>query len=264
MRKNLADSIVAVLVVGALLTLSSTPAAAQVEPEGGGQAIAALAHLQSNSSGPAPRTADGKPDLSGIWSPDRNFTIDISNGLKPGEELPLQPWALKLTKERMSKDDPDANCLPTGIPRMAPYPWKIVQTPTLIVFLFEGNMHSYRQIFLDGRGHPKDIDPTWFGDSTAKWEGDTLVVDTVGFNDKFWFDDAAHPHTEKLHVTERYRRPDFGHLDFEVTIDDPGAYTRPFTLFGHSPLLVNTEIMEYVCNENNQDVSHIVGKDSRK
>ncbi len=125
-------------------------------------------------------------------------------------------------------------------------------------------MHSYRQIFMDGRGHPKDMDPTWFGDSTGKWEGDTLVIDTVGFNDKFWFDDAAHPHTEKLRVTERYRRTDFGHLDFEVIIDDPGAYTRPFTLYGHSPLLVNTEIMEYICNENNQDPSHIVGKDLRK
>ena len=118
---------------------------------------------------------------------------------------------------------------------------------------------------MDGRGHPKDMDPTWFGDSIGKWDGDTLVVDTVGFNDKFWFDDAAHPHTEQLHVTERYRRTDFAHLDFEITIDDPGAYTRPFTLYGHSPLLVNTEIMEYICSENNvRDLPHIVGKDSRK
>jgi hypothetical protein len=104
------------------------------------------------------------------------------------------------------------------------------------------------------------MDPTWYGDSTGKWEGNTLVVDTVGFNDKFWFDGAGHPHTEKLHVIERYRRPDSGHLEFEVTIDDPGAYTKPFTLIGHSPMMVNTEIMEYFCNENNQDVSHIIGK----
>jgi hypothetical protein len=165
----------------------------------------------------------------------------------------------------MSKDDPDANCLPSGIPRMTPYPWKIVQTPSLILFLYEGNMHSYRQIFMDGRGHPKDMDPTWFGDSIGKWDGDALVVDTVGFNDKAWFDDAAHPHTDKLHVTERYRRVDFGHMDFDVTIDDPGAYTRPFTLYGHSHLLEQTEIMEYVCAENHQqDLVHIVGKDSRK
>ncbi len=246
------------------VVLFCVPAAGQVDPEGGGQAFASLNHLRSNSTAPTPRTANGKPDLSGIWGPDRGFTIDISNALKPGDELPLQPWALQVTKERMSKDDPDANCLPTGVPRMSPYPWKIVQTPGLIVFLYEGNMHSYRQIFLDGRDHPKDPDPTWFGDSIGKWDGDTLVVDTIGFNDKFWFDDAAHPHTEKLHVTERYRRTDFGHLDFEVTIDDPGAYTRPFTLYGHAPLLVNTELMEYVCNENNQDPSHIVGKDLRR
>ena len=164
----------------------------------------------------------------------------------------------------MSKDDPEANCLPTGVPRLAPYPWKIVQTPTLVVFLFEGNIHSYRQIFLDGRAHPKDPDPTWYGDSIGHWEGDTLVVDSVGFNDKFWFDFAAHPHTDKLHITERYRRPDLGHLESEVTIDDPGAYTKPFTLHGQFPLQTDTEIMEYVCNENNQDVTHIVGKDNRK
>jgi len=214
--------------------------------------------------GAAPRTRDGKPDLSGIWNPDRTFIYDISSALKPGEALPLQPWAADLTKKRMSKDDPEANCLPTGVPRMAPYPWKIVQTPTLIVFLFEGNIHSYRQIFLDGRSHPQDPDPTWYGDSIGHWEGDTLVVDTIGFNDKFWFDFAAHPHTEKLHITERYRRPDMGHLESEVTVDDPGAYTKPFTMYGHFPLQTNTEIMEYVCNENNQDVPHIVGKDTRK
>ncbi len=240
-------------------------AMAQVQPEGGGQAISSLKGFQSKSNAPTPRTADGKADLSGLWSPDGHFTIDIAGALKPGEELPLQPWAAKVTKERLSREDPNVLCLPMGVPRMSPYPWKIVQTPTLIVFLYEGNTHSYRQIFMDGRGHPKDLDPTWFGDSIGKWDGDTLVVDTVGFNDKFWFDDAAHPHTEQMHVTERYRRTDFAHLDFEITIDDPGAYTRPFTLYGHSPLLVNTEIMEYVCNENNvRDLPHIVGKDSRK
>jgi hypothetical protein len=117
---------------------------------------------------------------------------------------------------------------------------------------------------MDGRGHPADLDPTWYGHSIAKWDGDTLVVDTIGFNDKFWFDFAGHPHTEKLHTTERYRRPDYSHLDFEVVIDDPGAYTRPFTMYGHSPLMENAEIMEYICNENNQDVNHILGKDTRK
>ena len=115
-------------------------------------------------------------------------------------------------------------------------------------------------VFMDGSTHPKDLDPSWFGDSRGKWAGDTLVVDTVGFNDKFWFDGIGHPHTEKLHVIERYRRTDGGNLNYEITIDDPGAYTRPFTLYGHSPLLQNTEIMEYFCIENNQDVAHILGK----
>ena len=263
MRKGLMRSTVA-----AVLLFSSTPAVGQepqgVNPAGGGVPMTSLEHLKAKSSGPAPRTADGKPDLSGLWGPDRNFIIDISAALKPGDKLPLQPWALKLTEERQSKPgakqaDPKANCLPDGVPREDPFPWRIIQTPRLIVFLFEGNVHSYRQIFMDG-GHPKDLDPLWYGDSRGRWEGDTLVVDTVGFNDRTWFDGVGHPHTEKLHVIERYRRPDSARLEFEVTIDDPGAYTRPFTLLGHSPLLVNTEIMEYFCAENGaQDVSHMVG-----
>jgi hypothetical protein len=218
----------------------------------------------SPANRPVPRSSDGKPDLNGLWGPDRNFIYDITSTLKKGEVLPLQPWAEKVTKQRMSNADPEANCLPAGVPRMAPYPWKIVQQPKLVVFLFEGNIHTYRQIFLDGRGHPDDPDPTWYGHSIGKWEGDTLVVDTIGFNDKFWFDFAGHPHTPKLHITERFRRSDYSNLDIEVVIDDPGAYTKPFTMYGHSPLIENSEIMEYICNENNQDVGHIVGKDTRK
>ena len=212
---------------------------------------------------PTPRTTDGKVDFSGIWSADRRFIYDINDALKPGEELPIQPWALKVTLERQSKDDPEALCLPTGVPRQAPYPWRILQTPTHMFFLFEGNIHSYRQIFMDGRPHPADPDPTWYGHSIGRWEGDTLVIDTVGFNDKFWFDFAGHPHTEKLHTIERYRRPEFGKLLYEVTIDDPGAYTKPFTLYGDHTYESSTELMEYICNENNQDVEHIVGKDPR-
>jgi hypothetical protein len=229
-------------------------------------ALSPLAFGQSaaGTAKPTPRTSDGKPDFNGLWGPDHNFIYDITSALKKGDVLPLQPWAEKVTKERMSNADPEARCLPAGVPRMAPYPWKIVQQPKLMVFLFEGNIHTYRQIFMDGRGHPADPDPTWYGHSIAKWEGDTLVVDSIGFNDKFWFDFAAHPHTEKLHITERYRRPDYSHLDYEVVIDDPGAYTRPFTMYGHSPLVEDSEIIEYICNENNQDVGHIVGKDTRK
>ena len=213
---------------------------------------------------PAPRTAAAKPYLNGLSAPYRTFLYDITSTLRKGATLPLQPWAERLAKKRMSKDDPEANCLPAGVPRMAPYPWKIVQQPKLVVFLFEGNIHSYRQIFLDGRGHPDNLDPTWYGHSIGHWEGDTLVVDSVGFNDKFWFDFAGHPHTEKLHITERFRRPNYNTLELEVVIDDPGAYTKPFKMYGNSPLMEDSEILEYICNENNQDVSHIVGKDTRK
>jgi hypothetical protein len=149
-------------------------AAPGVQAEGGGQALVSLIHLQSKSTKPAPRLADGKPDLQGLWSPDKNFMYNITSALKPGEELPIQPWAKKAAEAALSKDDPDVKCLPTGIPRMSPYPWKIVQTPQLILFLFEGNTHSYRQIFMDGRSHPKDMDPSWYGDSIGQWDGDTL------------------------------------------------------------------------------------------
>ncbi len=209
-------------------------------------------------TGPAPRTADGKPDLSGVWNTDRPFVVDITGALKKGETLPIKPEARNRMREHLSKDDPEAQCLPTGVPRLAPYPMKYLQMPKLFVILFEGNIHSYRQIFLDRTEHPKDLNPSWYGDSIGHWEGDTLVVDTVGFNDLSWFDFAGHPHTEQLHTIERFRRPDLGHIDYEVTIDDPGAYTKPFTLYGLFPLMQG-EIMEYICQENNRDVRHLTG-----
>ena len=238
-------------------------AATAVVASSGRVGVAAQSAAKPKASAPTPRTPDGKVDFSGIWSPDRNFIYDINDALAKGEALPLQPWAEKLARERLSKDDPEALCLPTGVPRQAPYPWRIVQTGTHMFFLFEGNIHSFRQIFMDGRKQPADPNPTWYGHSVAKWEGDTLVVDSVGFNDRFWFDFAGHPHTEKLHVIERYRRPDFDHLDYDTTIDDSGAYTKPFTLHGHSTYEHTDELIEYICNENNKDLSHIVGKDPR-
>jgi hypothetical protein len=210
-------------------------------------------------SGPAPRTADGKPDLSGVWSTDRPFVVDITGALKKGETLPMKPGIEMRMKEHLSKDDPEAQCLPTGVPRLAPYPMKYLQMPKLFVILFEGNIHSYRQVFLDRTKHPKDLNPSWYGDSIGHWEGDTLVIDTVGFNDKFWFDFAGHPHTEQLHTIERYTRTDRGTLLEEVTIDDPGAYNKPFTLVGRNRLDEKAEVMEYICQENNQDPTHIVG-----
>jgi hypothetical protein len=212
---------------------------------------------------PAPRLPDGTPDLSGLWlggGPNR----DISQGLLPGEEIVLLPEAERLMASRRPDQDPEAHCLPTGVPRVAPYPWRIVQDPpygeaTHLFFLFEGNIHSYRQIFMDGRGHPDDLDPTWYGHSIGRWDGDTLVVDTVGFNDRFWFDFHGHPHTGQLHVIERYTRTNLGTLENEITIIDPGAYAKPFTVKFTATLRPGWDLMEYICNENNQDVEHMIG-----
>jgi hypothetical protein len=177
----------------------------------------------------------------------------------------LQPWAEALYKERranLSKDDPEGFCLPAGVPRISPFPYKIVQTPALFVILDEGNVHSYRQIFLDGRGHPADPNrnPLWMGHSIGTWDGDTLVVDSVDFNDKTWLNGQGLPHSDALHVVERFRRPDLGHLEIEITLDDPKAFTKPHT-FTRSHLYGPAwEIEEYVCNEFNVDKDHLVGK----
>ena len=158
--------------------------------------------------GPTPRTADGKVDLSGMWGY-AGYTSDIAKDYDVGA-LPMTPLAEKLFKERQANEgiyDPEARCLPTGVPRRDPYPSRIMQTPNLIVILFEGSMHSYRQIFMDRAKHPADLGPSWYGDSIGKWEGDTLVVDTIGFNGKTWLDLAGHPSSDQLHVVERYTRP---------------------------------------------------------
>jgi hypothetical protein len=211
-------------------------------------------------TGPAPQLADGTPDLSGVWLGGGGSDADISNprNLKPGDEVSMLPWAEQVVKNRQSKEDPEANCLPTGIPRGSPYPWRILQTPTHYFILFEGNIHSFRQIFMNAK-HPDDLDPTWYGHSVGHWEGNTLVVDTVGFNDKFWFDYKGHPHTEKLHTIERYTRTDAGHMAITVTIDDPATYTKPFTTVGRATLMPGQELMEYICQENNQDLKFLSG-----
>jgi hypothetical protein len=222
------------------------------------------AYAQGNKVAPraVARTADGHPDLSGLWQGGGPIG-DIAQGLPKGETIPLLPSAKKVMDGLQSKDDPEANCLPTGVPRIAPYPWRIVQTPTHIFFLFEGNIHSYRQIFTDGRPHPKDPDPTWYGHSIGRWNGDTLVVDSVGFNDKFWFDFKGHPHTERLHIVERFTRTTPTTLRNQITIDDPGAYSRPFTITFTAELAPpNDELIEYICQENNIDVPHIQGPPS--
>jgi hypothetical protein len=206
-------------------------------------------------SGPAPRTPDGKPDLSGVWYAQR--PVD------PGKPEPL-PWAEKLVAERAAnnaKDSPGARCLTRGVTLAgALFPYRLLQTRNLLVMLFEDDIPSHRQVFLDGRGHPKDLNSNWMGHSIGHWEGDTLVIDTVGFNDRSWLDPQGHPHTEQMHVVERLRRPDFGHLEIEFTIDDPGAYAKPWVFKRASELDVKDEVGEYVCTENNKDVEHMVGK----
>jgi hypothetical protein len=208
-------------------------------------------------TGPVPRLPDGTVDLSGAWvggGPVQD--MEVQGRFKPGE-IPLLPEAKKLRDSRRPEDDPHAHCMPMGVPRMAgSYPWRFIQYPTHkaathIFMLYEGNIHSYRQIFMDGRKHPADPDPTWLGHSIGWWEGDTLVIDTVGFNDKFWFDRRGHPHTEQLHTIERWTRKDLGHLENEVTIDDPGAYSRPFKTTYTATLQPGDELLEYICSENN-------------
>ena len=238
----------------AILAMLAASAFAQAPPTAAKQAPA-------GPPKPAPRLADGRIDFSGLWRPADIFLIeDISLGMKPGETVPLNTWAQEKMKKQLSKEDPEANCLPMGVPRQAPYPWKFVESPPYIYMLFEGNIHSFRQFFLKRTEHLKGRAPLWYGDSIAHWDGDTLVVDTTGFNDKFWFDMAGHPHTTQLQVTERYHRRDLGNLDIQVTIVDPGAYTKPWVINRVSTLETGIEMSEYVCNENNSDALHLVGK----
>ena len=201
--------------------------------------------------GPPPRTADGKPDLSGVWYAQR--TID------PGKPEPL-PWADALQKERIAKNviSPGAHCLTRGILAAgALFPYETVLTPKRLIMIFEDDTPSHRTVYLD-RGHPKEPNPDWMGHSIGHWEGDTLVVDTVGFNDETWLDNVGHPHTEMLHVVERLRRPDLGHLEIEYTIVDPGAYSKPWVIKRVADLDTKDEIGEYVCIE--RDAPHMVGK----
>jgi len=140
-----------------------------------------------------------------------------------------------------------------------PYPYKIVQTPGMMLMLYEG-FTTYRQIFTDGRALPKDPQPSWLGYSIGKWDGDTFVVDTIGVNERTWLDNAGRPHSDAMHLTERYHRRDFAHLDMQLTIDDPKAYTKPWTVSENAVLMPDTDLLEYVCSENNKDVGHLFGK----
>jgi len=239
-----------------------------------------------NLAAPVPRTADGKPNLSGVWHVHptslaemkrlygekadvvnvpgmeldtiSKYAINILVDFKP-EESPIRPAAVEILKRRLPSEFPDTNCLPAGIPTagLVSEPVKIVQSPGLIVMLYESE-DGHRQIYTDGRTLPKEIaQPAWLGYSVGKWERDTLVVETAGFNDKSWLDVIGHPHSEALRVVERYRRRDFGHMDLEMTFDDPQMYTKPFTLKVTEDLLADSDLFESFCNENEKDRPHL-------
>jgi len=211
------------------------------------------------------RTSYGKPDLSGFWLPENpvKHLLNLAADMKP-EDVPLQPWARTLYNERIDnngKDHPGARCLPSGIPEKNNIPdgLKLVQTEDLTILLHESRT-IYRQIFTDGRTFPKDPQPTWMGYSIGHWEGDTFVVETIGQNGKTWLDMRGLPGTESLRVIERFTRPRIGHMDLEVTIDDPKAYTKPWKVNLAWRLLPDTDLIESICEENNLDPAHMIGK----
>jgi hypothetical protein len=228
-----------------------------------------------NLNVPAPRTADGKPDFSGLWEAGTGgvsapvagaaeLAPEFQNiAAKLGSSLPYRPATLELVKKRQAengKENPDGLCLPLGAVRMHshPFPRKMLQVPGLLLILFEKNV-EYRQIFTDGRALPNDPQPSFNGYSTGRWDGDTLVVETAGFRDDIWLDGAGNPVTSAAKVTERFRRPNFGNLEIQVTVDDPKSYTAPWTVTLKQTLRLDTDLIEYFC-ENEKDIPHLVGK----
>jgi hypothetical protein len=229
-----------------------------------------------NLAAPTPRARDGKPDFSGVWEPagyvrgsegtgvgpPKTVFFDLAHAL--GARPPYQPWAGALYDQRkddLSKDNPDARCLPLGPLQMLahPLPKKILQMPGLLVLLHERNM-EFRQIYIDGRPAPVDPNPSWYGYSTARWDGDALVVDTTGLRDGLWADFNGSPLTDQAKIRERFRRPNYGTLQVDVTVDDPKAYTKPFTVAVNHHLALDTDLLEYACLENEKDAHRLVGK----
>jgi hypothetical protein len=237
-----------------------------------------------NLTAPASRASNGKPDLSGVWQVEptppgemkrlfgdlsvenvlgdsslaySKYLVNILLDFKP-EESPLRPEFADVLRQRAKETYPLTRCLPLGVPAddLLPGPFKIIQTPGLILVRNEYE-NTFRQIYTDGRKPPADPEPLWLGYSVGKWDGDTLQVDTVGFNDKSWLDGVGHPHSEALHVTERFLRRDFGHLDVQLTIDDPKVYTKPFSVKFTERLLPDSDVLEYFCAENEKDRTHI-------
>lgn len=262
------------------LALSPSPVAAQWldYPTAG---IPRTPDGKPNLSAPAPRTADGKPDLSGLWEMERKeLGGEPGNTIGLGDEqvnrefgnigarlqggLPYEPWAAQLVKTRSTEgntQDPLSNGLPVGPVRLHTYAAlrKMIQVPGLLVILNELGA-SYRQIFTDGRPLPADPSPTWNGYSTGKWDGDVLVVQTNGLRDGLWLDFRGSPLTEAATITERFRRLNFGQLEIEITVYDPKAYTKPWTVTLNQAIRLNTDLLDKIMNENEKDLQHIVAK----
>jgi hypothetical protein len=205
-------------------------------------------------AGPTPRTSDGKPDLSGVW-----WRPEITVPGKP-EWLPAAEATAKQRLANNSVDSPQAHCLPSPVTRLGPL-FELAQTKNFVVIISDDESPGFHQIHLDRAAHPKEPDTDlWYGDSIGHWDGDTLVVDRVSFNPGEWIDQGAHPHSDQLHVIERYRRPDLGHLEKEITVEDPGVLAKPWVSKQVADLAAGEEIREFICAENNRDVPHLVGK----
>ena len=219
----------------------------------------------ANLTAPAPKGPNGKPDLSGIWRAEPGgYFLDLTSDLKPDEIL---PWAAALATERaarFSTDHPSYRCMPEIGPTYSFGPFKFLHTGGTLAMLPEGGPH--RQILIDGRALPDDPQPTWMGYSVGHWEGNTMVVESAGFNDRTWLDYGGHPHSEALRTTERFTRKDFGHMQIQITFSDPKAYTRPWTITLQAELMADTELLENVCNENDKSTGRhfVVTDDDRK
>jgi hypothetical protein len=212
---------------------------------------AAQAPAPASPAGPAPRGAGGRADLSGVWN--KRLVVNTAAAVDP---LPFTPDGLKAFNDVWNHIDPTSRCILPGVPRVntSPYPMQIVQLPDKVVFLYE-YMHNFRVIYTDGRTHRKNWEPSLLGDSIGRWDGDTLVIDTVNLTDRTWLDDHGNRHSDALHVIERWRRVDAATLSYEETIDDPKFYTKPWTVGWTMPLApADWVVMEYGCTDNNKDL----------
>jgi hypothetical protein len=264
-RSNCVKKVIGVFITIAVLSVALL---AQLQAQGGVQQIqvGGSPTVPDNmvTSQPIPRLPDGTVDITGPWvGGGSNGNIERDGGLKAGE-LPLLPWAKELMSKRLEKDEPYTACLPMSVPRVNPYPWKFALSYTskglshIYVLHETGDAGAHRVVYMDGRPHPPDPIPTWWGHSIGRFEKDTLVIDTVGYNDKFWFDSRGTPHTEQLHTVERWTRINWGRITNDFLLDDPGAFSRPVNLKFTGRLLrpdLKTgggELMEFICLEGNE------------